>query len=358
MEKVTMKSQSSTPNVRAIFLWTVLGAALLAANPVLADKASVVSGPAKKLNLPDVVAQVNGVEVASNHVNFEFNRVVRENPEPLTAEQKKALASKIIDSEVVRELVYQNAKEAGTTFDKKEVEESFQLLKKQFPEQKEWQQLLDERGITEDTLRHSIEMDLMARKFLEGKVQGKIKITDAQVKNFYEENKERFRRPESYRSQHIFIAYVPADKRAKMSRDELREKAQDLRKDAQKRMGKVTAELEAGGDFSALAKKYSEDAGSSEKGGDLGFVYKGMLDKSFDDAVAGLKPGETSKVIETPYGFHVIKLNETKPAETAPFDDVKKPIQNYLFTEEAKKIVESNINLMRKQAKIEVFYKP
>ena len=172
MEKVTMKSQSSTPSALAVFFWTVLGAALLTANPVLADRTFVVSGPAKKLNLPDVVAQVNGVEVASNHVNFEFNRVVRENPDPLTGEQEKMLVAKIIDSEVVRELVYQNAKEAGTTFDKKEVDESFQLLKKQVPGKKEWQQVLDERGITEDTLRHSIEMDMMARKFLDTRNAG------------------------------------------------------------------------------------------------------------------------------------------------------------------------------------------
>ncbi len=353
-----MKSKTSTPYTLAFSFWMVLGATLLAANPVLADRTFIVSGPAKNLNLPDVVAQVNGVEVMSNHVNTEFNRVVRENANPLTKAQEKLLVAKIIDSEVVRELVYQNAKSAGTTFDNKEVTESFDLLKKQFPSDRDWKKALKERGIDEGTLKHSIEMDLMARKFLEAKVHGKVKITDAQVQNFYEENKERFKRPESYRSQHIFIAYVPAEKRAKMSREDLRKNAESLRKEAQKRMDKVVAELKAGGDFSEVAKKYSEDAGSSDKGGDMGFVYKGMLDKNYDSAVAKLKPGETSEVVESPYGFHVIKLNETKPADMAPFEDVKSSIQNYLFTEEAKKIVESNINLMRKKAKIEVFYKP
>ncbi len=353
-----MKSNSFSRTARVLSFWLAAGALLVSATPSLADRTYTVTGPAKRLNLPEVVAKVNGVEVTSHNVNSEFNRVVKTNPNPIEPEQEKVLIGRIIDSEVTRELVFQNAKKAGTTFDKKEIEESYQMLRKQFPTEKNWKDALEARGINEEILRHSIEMDLMARKFLEAKVQGKVKITDAQVKNFFEENKERFKRPESYRSQHIFIAYVPAEKRMKMKLKELKENAESLREEARKKIDKVVAELKDGGDFGELAKKYSEDAGSAEKGGDLGFVYKGMLDKQYDAAVEKLKPGEISDVVPSPYGFHVIKLNETKPSEMAKFEEVKESVQNHLFTKEAKKIVSSNINVMRKKAKIEVLYKP
>ncbi|QPJ60617.1 MAG: hypothetical protein G3M70_01430 [Candidatus Nitronauta litoralis] len=353
-----MKFKAHTPITLILSFWLVAGMVLFTGSPAFADRTYTVSGPAKRLNLPEVVAKVNGVDVPSHHVNFEFNRVIRSNPNPLDDKQEKLLVAKIIDSEITREMVFQNAKEAGTTFDKKEVDESYDVLRKQFSTEKAWKSALDARGIDEKILRHSIEMDLMARKFLESKVQGLVKITDTQVKNFYDENKARFKRPESYRSQHIFIAYVPAEKRMKMKRDELKANAEKLRDEAKVRMDKVMKELKAGGDFSELAKKYSEDAGSAEKGGDLGFVYKGMLDKQYDAAVAKLKPGEVSPVVESPYGFHVIKLNETKPSEMAKFEEVKGSVQNHLFTEEAKKIVSSHINVMRKKAKVELLYKP
>ncbi len=353
-----MKSKALTPITLILSFWLLAGMVLFTGSPAFADRTYTVSGPAKRLNLPEVVAKVNGVDVPSHHVNFEFNRVVRSNPKPLDGKQEKLLVAKIIDSEITREMVFQNAKEAGTAFDKKEIDESYDVLRKQFPTEKAWKGALDARGIDEKILRHSIEMDLMARKFLEAKVQGKVKITDAQVKNFYDENKARFKRPESYRSQHIFIAYVPAEKRMKMKLDELKANAEKLRDEAKVRMDKVMKELEDGVDFAEVAKKYSEDAGSAEKGGDLGFVYKGMLDKQYDAAVAKLKPGEVSPVVESPYGFHVIKLNETKPSEMAKFEEVKGSVQNHLFTEEAKKIVSSHINVMRKKAKVELLYKP
>lgn len=353
-----MKPKALTPMTLILSFWLVAGAVLISASPALADRTYVVSGPAKKLKLPEVVAKVNGVDVPSHHVNFEFNRVVRSNPNPLDSKQEKMLVAKIIDSEITREMVFQNAKSAGTSFDEKEIDESYQVLRKQFPTEKAWKGALDARGIDEKILKRSIEMDLMARKFLEAKVQGKVKITDAQVKNFFDENQARFKRPESFRSQHIFVAYVPAEKRMKMDIEELKANAEKLREEARGRMDIVLKELKDGGDFSELAKKYSEDAGSSEKGGDLGFVYKGMLDKQYDEAVANLKPGEVSPVVESPYGFHVIKLNEIKPPEMAKFEDVKESVQNHLFTEEAKKIVSSHINVMRKKAKVELLYKP
>ncbi len=146
--------------------------------------------------------------------------------------------------------------------------------------------------------------------------------------------------------------------KANLSQDELSAQANKLREEARKQIEKIEKELKDGGDFAELAKKYSQDAGSAEKGGSMGFVYKGMLDPQYDEAVSKLKPGGVSGIVESRYGFHIIKLNETMPAGQAKFDEVEASIQKHLFTEEAKKLVSRHIQLFRKEAKIEMLYKP
>ena len=86
------------------------------------------------------------------------------------------------------------------------------------------------------------------------------------------------------------------------------------------------------------------------------FIYKGIFEASFDEAVGKLKPGETSGKIKTRFGFHVIKLIEKKPAEIAPFEEMKRGIQKHLFLEEAKKHVANYVEKLKQNAKIETFF--
>ena len=93
-----------------------------------------------------------------------------------------------------------------------------------------------------------------------------------------------------------------------------------------------------------------------EKGVTWVFFYDEALEKSFTDAVKKLKVGEISDVVETKFGFHLIKLTETKSGEYAPFSDMKEAIQEHLFMEGARDRVSDYIVSLRKKAKIEVFY--
>ncbi len=156
------------------------------------------------------------------------------------------------------------------------------------------------------------------------------KPTDAEMQAFYREHVEdRFTDPDEVHARHILIRVDPgADDAAK---SKARAEAEDVLK-----------QVRAGGDFAALAKEHSKDPGSAAKGGDLGFFPRGRMVPAFDAAAFALEPGQVSDVVETPFGFHIIKVEEKKPGGVRPFDAVREQIEKELTAERA-------IDMARKQ---------
>jgi peptidyl-prolyl cis-trans isomerase D len=141
------------------------------------------------------------------------------------------------------------------------------------------------------------------------KVEKSINVTDAQLRAAYTSNMDNFRTPERVHVRHILIGTVDksdADKKALLA------KAQDLDK-----------KLKAGANFEELAKANSDDPGSKDKGGDLGWVVRGQMLPEFEKAVFTLKPKEISDIVTTQVGYHIIQVLEKEPARVKPFDEVK-----------------------------------
>jgi len=309
------------------------------------------------LLFPEVIAKVNGVELDSNFIKFEFNRVMTQVKQPIDVRNKIKIAKDIIDREVVRELVSQSGKTKGIEIPSETIDQEVAALSKFYDNEEAFSAALKERSITKEDLRKAIRVDALARKLLDQQIKGQVKITDEDVKNFYEDNKSQYLRPESFRASHIFIAIFPLDKIESTPRQELEAKKDEYAAAAKKTVEQVLGKLKAGGDFAELAKQHSQDNGSRENGGDLDFIYKGVFDPAFDAAVSKLKPGEMSDVVQTPYGFHIIKLVETQPEEQVQFADMKESIQQHLFNQRAKMIVQKFLGGLRDQAKVETFFK-
>ncbi len=309
------------------------------------------------MNIPGVVAKVNGVELRSDYIRFRVNLDMRRIGQNLNAQQKAKLAGAIIEKEIVRELMYQEGQSKGSGVSPETVEKEMQEFKKSYGSEEEFQQALKVRGISEDELKKGIEVDLIAKQLLDDRVKGKIHITDTQVKKLYEDKKESFKRPESFRVRHIFVSYVPFDVVQNTPPEEMKEKADEYRAASKKKIDEVYGKVKAGGNFEELAKQYSDDQGSSGKGGNLDFMYKGVFDPMFDKAVAELKVGETSGIVETEFGYHIIQLMETKPSDYAPYAEVEESIQKHLFMTEAQKLVGRYIEALRKKADIIVYYR-
>jgi len=156
-------------------------------------------------------------------------------------------------------------------------------------------------------------------------IAGQIAISPGDVKTYYEQNQSRFKVPEEVHASHILL--TAGKDGSAPDKDAARRKADELLK-----------RLRASpGDLAKLAKEFSKDPGSAEKGGDLGWFGRGMMVKPFEDAAFALKPGETSKVVESDFGFHIIHVAERRGGGIKTFDDAKAGIESDLRREQAQK---------------------
>jgi peptidyl-prolyl cis-trans isomerase D len=147
---------------------------------------------------------------------------------------------------------------------------------------------------------------------------------EARAKDFYDGHPDRFNAPEKVRARHILVR-VPRDA------------AEDQLSAARERATKLRQRVEAGEDFATVASEASEDPGSKENGGDLGFFQRGQMVKPFEEVAFVMEPGAVSDVVKTDFGFHVIKVEEKRPAESRSFEDAKREIAKEILATEAAK---------------------
>ena len=306
--------------------------------------------------IPDIVARVNGSDISAKHIKFQFVQVLKKSQAPFTSAQKEKIVRKVIDKEVVRELMYQEGQKLNLVADPKFVEAELQALKSAYKNENDFKEALLERDITENDLKKSIEVDSQAQIILKQQVKGMVGIDDNLVEKYYKDNKENFRRPTAYRASHVLIMPFSPELIKNSKIEDLRNNKKELRIKAREKILEIQEQLKRGVDIAELATKYSHDESTSKNGGDLGFFYAEAVEKTFTDAVAKLKIGEISDIVETKFGFHLIKLTGTKPGEYAPFSDMKGTIQEHLFMEGARDRVLDYIASLRKKAEIKIFY--
>ncbi len=153
-------------------------------------------------------------------------------------------------------------------------------------------------------------------------VENKVKVDDAAIQKYYSQNADQFRTPEQVRARHILIktpAMGPDGKVDQKGVDAARAKAQDILK-----------QVKAGGNFAELAKKYSEDPGSAQNGGELPPFGRGQMVPEFEKAAFAQNPGQISDLVQTSYGFHIIQTEEKMPARVKPLAEVKAQIEQQL----------------------------
>jgi peptidyl-prolyl cis-trans isomerase D len=155
-------------------------------------------------------------------------------------------------------------------------------------------------------------------------LMAQVKLPEAELKAWYEKNKERYQQAEERRASHILVA---ADKTNAEARSKARARAEEL-------LGQVKAHP---ADFAKLAKQFSQDPGSAPNGGDLGSFSRGMMVKPFEDMVFSLKDKEISPVVETDFGFHIIQLTGVNPGKGRAFEQVRGEIEAELKAQSAQK---------------------
>jgi len=175
------------------------------------------------------------------------------------------------------------------------------------------------------------EQDLLSRQLMTHEVERKLVLTDADCRKYYQENLTQFAEPEMVHASHILI------------RD--KEQAKE-----------VLSKLKHGEDFAPLAERYSEYKVTSGKGGDMGYIKwgeSGMGDE-FERVAFTLKPGEMSELVETPFGYQIIKVTDRKPARTQPYEEVRNRIRQEMFNQKRKEAFDAYLKSLRSKAKIKI----
>ncbi len=187
--------------------------------------------------------------------------------------------------------------------------------------------------------------DLLASQYLQKEVVGKINITEEDMSLYYKTHQEEFRTPEMVRARHILIR---VDKSAsEADKGKAGEKAEAVLK-----------RIKAGEDFAKLASELSDDPGTKNKGGDLGFFPKGRMVPDFEKVAFSLKPGELSDIVETTFGFHIIKVEERKESVLESYEKVKDRVREKVFADFRKARVDEFVEKALKDAGVEFNLEP
>lgn len=262
--------------------------------------------------------------------------------------QYQALVAQLMPQLVQIEIAKAYAEEHGITVSEAEVNKQMETIKDQVAQQAQAQgqnvsreeafnQALQQANLTEGQLRQQLREQLPIQKVQE-KVAGGAAPSQEEIQKYYEQNKaSQFTTPETRCTRHILF-----------NKDQ-KEKAEEVKK-----------QLENGADFAELAKKYSQDPGSAEKGGTLGCIGKGQTVPDFEKAVFNAKQGEIVGPVETQFGYHLIEVTDIKEQSTKPLSEVEGQIREQLSSDAQSKEFASWLQKQEEQRNVKYLpgYKP
>jgi peptidyl-prolyl cis-trans isomerase C len=305
---------------------------------------AVAQKPMAVKDLPEVVAKVNGQEIHKAELMQRAQMIEL----TLARQGRRVTPSATFFQQVLNDLVsvvllQQEARAQGLSATEQEVQQQIEAQKRTFPNEQAYQQALAQTGLREATLRKQIGDQIALKKFVRAKVTQGVTVSDQATREFYDKNQDKIRQPERVHLRHILLPVprgaAPADKQ------KVRQQAEDLLK-----------RLEAGEDFAKLAQESSQDQGSRQRGGDLGWVARGETVPSFETAAFALtKPNDVSPVVESPFGYHIIQLLERQQASTIPYEQVKERIGMMLKEQQARQQIEGRVRDLRSKAKVEIY---
>ncbi len=294
---------------------------------------------------PDtMVAKVNGKEINAAMLNQQLNVMMQQYAQQVPPDQlsklKPMLRQQAVAALVNQELLLEEADKEGLTPSKEEVDAEIDKIIAQFPSREKFDAQLAQAGVTTDDLRSDLNRNLKIRMLIDKQIPEGGEVTDQEVETFYTENTEQFEQPEQVEASHILIKFGPED--TEEQKAEKREKLAEIKK-----------QIDEGADFSELATANSDDVGSAAQGGDLGYFGRGRMIPAFEEVAFTLGTGEVSDIVETTFGYHLIKVTGHRDAGVVPLEEVKEQVTLYLNNQKQQKVIGEYIQKLRESAVIE-----
>jgi foldase protein PrsA len=240
-----------------------------------------------------------------------------------------SLKEQVMQFLISAEWIQQEADDRDIEVTDEEIQKQFEDQKKQsFPNEKDYQDFLKTSGQTEEDLLFRVKLDVLSNKVREEIIEGTGDISDDDIEQYYEDNKERFAQPER-RDLNVVLTKTEA-------------KANEARQ-----------ALESGQSFKDVAQQYSIDEASKSQGGKLPAVAKGQQEKAFDDAIFSAEQDELVGPVKTQFGWYVFEVTDVTAASQQSLEEAKETIKNLLKSENEQKALDSFIEDFRDKYKDE-----
>lgn len=290
-----------------------------------------------------MIVKVNGKEITRSELEQATEVILSQYREQVPPEQieqaRGAFRRQALESLINQTLLVQEADRQGIEPTKEAVEGRLGQISGRFSSPEAFRKVLASMGISEQEFRNDVTQNLKVETLLAKKLENVAKVTPEQVDAFYRENPQHFKTAEKVRASHILIAADADDPPA--------EKAEK-----RERLSRLQKEIQQGADFAELARKNS-DCPSKGQGGDLGYFERGSMVKPFEDAAFQLQAGEVSGIVETQFGYHLIKVVDHEKAGEIPLDEARDDIAAYLERQNRDEAAQEYLKQLRAGARVE-----
>ncbi len=249
--------------------------------------------------------------------------------------EEAGMEYKFLEQIIDKTIVEQEAKQAGITVSDEELDFTLKEMKSRFKlDETEMEKALEKQNMTEESFREQWRFQLLTQKLMEAKVKGNVAVTDQEVKEYYQQTYGDYEEGVSeIRIAHILILNNGPD--------------------ALRKATKIADEAKAGEDFPKLAKEYSQDTMSAQNGGDLGYFKKGDLVESLEFAVKDVQINEIVGPVESPGGYHIIKVLDKKDSKIGIPQSYSNEIRNTIYSQKAEEMLKNYLKNIKETAYIE-----
>ena len=303
----------------------------------------------------DVVARVDDTEITAPQLEKQFQSRVTGAEQPPAAEEVDDLKLQLLNQMINDQILLKMAGDAGLNATDAEIDVKFNEFKSQYTEEK-FNELLSQQKMTAEEIRSELKKSITIDKLVNKEITSKISVSEGEIKTFYDKNRDSFNLPESYHVAHILVTPVAEPQPTNAKGDDAKTPAE-----AREKATRLLRQIQAGGDFAALARDASEDPASSPNGGDLQFqplqALEG-LDPRLAQTVQRMRAGETlPQVLETRFGFHVLRLLEKDAGGQKDLTDprVQAQVRQVIFNRKDQTLKNAFSEMARNKARVTNF---
>ena len=316
----------------------------------------------------DIVLKINDKNISRAEFYGDFNKIknvqLKNAPKELQKDDSYtviALKERYLNDVIVRTLLEQEFEKRKIEASEKEIKDKKAQIIAQIGSEEQFNNILKENQISEQRLNSDMANEVKIAKLIDS--LGAKEATNSEVEKYYKQNKLQFTMPERVKVSHILFDTNPeslkrkitdADKEAKLSTSDIDKKVKEEIARKEKLAQEVRQKaLNNPKNFAQLATQYSEDPGTAQKGGDLGFITRNQVVKEFGDAAFSQKVGTISPIVKSQFGEHIIYVTDKAAAGVQSLSDVKNDLKAYLTEQKKIQALQKLIENLKANAKIE-----